>query len=94
MRLSKAWLLSFGLLLGQDVHAEQGVQRARWVIIATLTDRTTGAPIKEVELGPELEFADPVECKAVVDKVKPVQTDQIATVLTCRRIERAPGTFL
>jgi hypothetical protein len=77
-----------GLLVAQYAHAEkQGPQRSRWVIIATIIDRDTGEQLREVKLGgPELEFDDPVKCRAIIDRAHPAPTDRTAAVLTCRQV--------
>ena len=83
-----AAVLMCGLLVTQHAQAEkQGPQRSRWVIIATIIDRDTGQHLHETKLGgPELEFDDPVKCKAIVDRVRLTPTDRTAAVLTCREV--------
>jgi hypothetical protein len=96
LKISTALVLVFGLLIGQCVNARQPVLHPCWVIMATLIDRTTGARIKRSELRDrELEFEDPAECKSIIDRVPPVHMDNIITVLTCRKVERAytPGEW-
>ena len=87
MKLTVAALLLCGLL-APYAHAEkQGPQRSRWVIIATIIDRNTGQHLHETKLGgSELEFDDPVKCKAIVDRVRLTPTDRTAAVLTCREV--------
>jgi PAS domain S-box-containing protein len=73
---------------GPFFNEVQRAQQSHWVIIATIIDRTTGKPIRESKLGgPELEFDDPVRCKAVIDQAHPTPTDRAATVLTCRKVQ-------
>jgi hypothetical protein len=88
MKVAPPLLFLFGLLAGQCAHAEKAdVQRPHWVIIATFIDRTTGRKLGQSPLrSPELEFADAVACKSVVDRVRPVESDHVTTVLTCRKV--------
>jgi hypothetical protein len=92
--VSIALVLMFGLLAGQYAYADAPVQHPSWVIIATVIDRTTGERVQQSELqDSELEFDDPAKCKAIVAMVHPVQSGDFATVLNCRKVERAysPG---
>ena len=88
MKLIVAAGLLCGLLVAQYSHAEkQRPQPSRWVIIATIIDRDTGEQLRETKLGgAELEFDDPVECKAIIDLAHPAPTDRTAAVLTCREV--------
>ena len=88
MKLTLAAVLLNGLLVAQHAQAEkQAPRRSRWVVIATIIDRNTGERLRETKLGgPELEFDDPVTCKAIIDRVHPTPTDHSAAVLTCREV--------
>ena len=88
MKLMVAAGLVCGMLVAQYSHAEkQRPQRSRWVIIATIIDRDTGEQLRETKLGgAELEFDDPVECRAIIDLAHPAPTDRTAAVLTCREV--------
>jgi hypothetical protein len=90
MKVATALVFLFGLLVGQCAHAQKAdVQRPHWVIIATFIDRTTGKKLAQSQLrGSELQFADAVTCKSIVDRIHPTESDQVATVLTCRKVSQ------
>jgi hypothetical protein len=73
MKIVIALALLFGFLDSQCAQAEESTLRhPHWVIIATIIDRTTGKQFGQTQLGgPELEFANPAQCKSVVRKVHP-----------------------
>jgi hypothetical protein len=77
------------LLIIQRVHAEEAKPgRARWVIILTIVDRTTGARLRQSKLGgTELEFDDLSACKSVMDQVHPTPTEHMSAVLSCQSVE-------
>ena len=68
------------------VHADDAkVTRPVWVIVVTLTNRTTGKRVREHELDPEMRFDDQVECERLVTQAGPIPgTDDFSVVLTCR----------
>lgn len=82
------FVLLFGLLIGQRVHAEgPPVQGSPWVIIVTVIDRTTGQQIKQGRLeGSDLEFEDKTSCQSILDKLAPIPSDFFKVVLTCRKV--------
>jgi hypothetical protein len=88
MKVATALVFLFGLLVGQCAHAEKADgQRPHWVIVATFIDRTTGKKLAQNQLrSPGLEFADAVTCKSIVDRIHPVARENVATVLTCRKV--------
>jgi hypothetical protein len=88
MKVATALVLLFGVLVGQCAHAEQAdIQRPHWVIVATFIDRTTGKKLAQNQLrDPQLEFADAVTCKSIVDRVRPAVSGAVVTVLTCRKV--------
>ena len=76
------------LLAGQSVRAEEpDSQRPRWVIVATVVDRTTRQPLQQGVLeGPELKFEDAAHCKSILDRMHPVVPEGVAVILTCRKL--------
>jgi hypothetical protein len=68
------------------VHADDAkVTRPVWVIVVTLTNRTTGKRVREDELGPEMRFDDQAQCEWLVAQAGPIPgTDDFSVVLTCR----------
>lgn len=88
MKVATALVFLFGFLIGQCAHAQKAdVQHQHWVIVATFIDRTTGRKLAQSQLrGSELEFPDAVTCKSIVDRIHPVASDNVATVLTCRKV--------
>ena len=88
MKVVTVFVFLFGLLAGQRAHAEkEDVQRPHWVIVATFIDRTTGEKLAQNQLrSPGLEFADAVTCKSIVERIHPVARENVATVLTCRKV--------
>ncbi len=88
MKVVTALVFLSGSLVWHCACAEKvDVQPQRWVIIATFIDRTTGKKLGQTQLGsPELEFADAVTCKAIVDRVPPVANDHVVTVMTCQKV--------
>jgi hypothetical protein len=83
-----AMALLLGLLVGRLTEArEASIEGPRWVIILTLTDRTTGAQFEQRELDPNLQFDDRAQCQSMVAKVGAIPaTDHFAAVLTCRKV--------
>jgi hypothetical protein len=95
MNRAIALLLLCGVLVSVCAHAgTTKVTYPRWVIILTVTDRTTGAQLEQLEVDSELRFDDPIECKSIVAKVGRIPTsDHFAAVLKRRKVgplERDP----
>ena len=88
MKTAMVFVLLFGWLIGQRVHAEAPtVQRSPWVIFVTVVDRTTGQQIKQGRLeGSDLEFEDRTSCQSILDKVAPIPSDFFKVVLTCHKV--------
>jgi hypothetical protein len=90
MKVAMALALLSGLLVNLHVHARDAqVARPHWIILMTITDRTTGALLERRELDSDLEFDDPHECKSIVAKAGPIPaSDHFSAVLTCHKVER------
>jgi hypothetical protein len=95
MKMAMALVL-FGLLVGQFAQAEEpDPQRPHWIIVVTVVDRDTGQPLQQSKLGgPELEFESAAHCKSILEKIEPFKSEQLATVLTCRKEAARPETLL
>jgi hypothetical protein len=80
-------LVLYAFAVGRYVPAEEpDTSRPRWVIIATVIDRSTGKPIGERELeGRELEFDSAAQCNLVLQKVQPVSNEHVAVILKCSK---------
>ena len=68
------------------VHADDAkVTRPVWVIVVTLTNRTTGKRVREDELDPEMRFDNQAQCERLVAQAGSIPgTDDFSVVLTCR----------
>ena len=88
-----AFLLLFGVVLNVYSQAAQAqIARPHWIIILTITDRSTGARIERRELDANSEFDDSRDCKSLVANVGPIPaSDHFRAVLTCRKAERNEG---
>jgi hypothetical protein len=88
MKIAIALVLLWGVLVTQCAHADNAqITRPRWVIVVTITDLSTGKQLEQRELGSELEFDDPKECKSIVAEVGPIPPgDHMAVALTCRKV--------
>jgi hypothetical protein len=88
MKTAAVLVVLSGLLAGTFARVEQpDSQRLRWVIVATIVDRTTGQPLQQGVLGgPELEFEDAAGCKSILDRIHPVDLEGVAVILTCRKL--------
>jgi hypothetical protein len=88
MKMATTFVLLCGLLFGRHTYAtEANTQRPRWVIILTVSDRTTGARIEKRELDADLQFDNPAQCRSLVSKVGAVPpSDHFTAVLTCRKV--------
>jgi hypothetical protein len=96
--MKPAWISALVLCafaVGQYVPAEEpDSSRPRWVIIATVIDRSTSKPIGEKELaGRELEFDSAAQCNFVLQKVQAVSNEHVAVILKCSKVA-APGEIL
>ena len=87
-------VLLFGFLVSQCAHAEESnLLRPRWVIIATIIDRTTGEQLGQTKLGNSgLVFDDPAQCKSIIRKVHPITSVNVTAVLTCLKV--GPASYL
>jgi hypothetical protein len=90
MNLTIAFALLWALLVSPCAHADSAkIARTQWTIVMTITDRTTGAQLKQRELDTELEFDDVAQCESIVARVGPIADDHsLAIVLTCREVTR------
>jgi hypothetical protein len=81
-----AWVLcAFGV--SHTVRAEeQDISTPRWVIVATVIDRTTGKPILRTPLSGELEFGSAAECNFILQRIRPAPDEHIAMILKCSRV--------
>jgi hypothetical protein len=79
-------LCAFGV--SQYVRAEEpDIASPRWVIIATVIDRTTGKPILRTQLtGRQLEFGSAAECKFILQRIHPAPDEHLATILKCSKV--------
>jgi hypothetical protein len=77
-----------GFLAAQFARVEEpDGARLRWVIVATIVDRTTGQPLQQVVLGgPELEFEDAPHCTSILDRIHPVLPEGLSIILICRKL--------
>jgi hypothetical protein len=91
MKVAIVWALLWALVVSPCAHADSAkIARPQWAIVMTITDRTTGAQLKQRELDSELKFEDRSECELIVAKVGPIvpSNDNLAVVLTCREVTR------
>lgn len=87
MKTATAILVLAGLLASRLAQAEDpDSQHPRWVIVATIIDRTTGQPLQQNVLeDPELQFEDAARCKSILDRIHLVEPEEVAIVLSCRK---------
>ena len=92
MKTATTILVLSALLASRLAHAEDpDSQHPRWVIIATIIDRTTGQPLQQNVLeDPELQFEDAARCKSILDRIHPVEPQGVAIVLSCRKQDAQP----
>jgi hypothetical protein len=85
-----------GFLAGQPAHTQEpDDRRPHWIVVATIIDRTTGRRLRQVKLGgPELEFEDAARCKTMLEKIRPVENEDVAAVLTCEKLPGRAVTYL
>ena len=89
-------VLLCGLLVSMCAQADdvKGTH-PRWVIVLTITDPTTGELLEQGELDPELEYDDPIKCKSIVARVRPIpMAGNLAVALTCRKVDRKDAVLL
>jgi len=79
-------LCAFGV--SQYVRAEQpDISSPRWVIIATVIDRTTGKPVLRTQLtGRELEFGSAAECNFILQRIHPPPDEHLVMILKCSKV--------
>ena len=89
--MKSAWiralvLCAFGV--SQYVRAEKpDISGPRWVIIATVIDRTSGKPILRTQLtGRELEFGSAAECNFILQRIHPAPDEHLAMILKCSKV--------
>jgi hypothetical protein len=77
-----------GLALGPYAHADGAkITRTVWIIVVTITDRSTGERIEERELDSDLRFGGRGQCESIVAKAGLLPDNHLlSTVLTCREI--------
>jgi hypothetical protein len=89
--MKPAWIRALVLCaLGVSQYAraeEPGISSPRWVIMATVIDRTTGKPILRTPLtGRELEFRSAADCNFILQRIHPAPDEHLATILTCSKV--------
>lgn len=88
MKTATVLVVLSGLLAAQFACVEEpDGRRPRWVIVATIVDRTTSQPLQQVVLGgPELEFEDAPHCTSILNRIHPVVPEGVSIILTCRKL--------
>ena len=88
MKTAAVLLILSGVLAAQIARVEEPEgQRQRWVIVATIVDRTSGQPLQQVVLGgPELEFEEAPQCTSILNRIHPVLPEGVNVILTCRKL--------
>jgi hypothetical protein len=87
MKLVIAIGLLWGVIASQPVAEAPKIERPHWVIVATIVDLGTGAPLGQSLVGGSgVKFDDLGQCESVLDGVQPVLTDRFAVVLSCERV--------
>jgi hypothetical protein len=87
MKILIAMSLLCGVLAGQPVAELPKIEHPHWVIVATIIDRGTGAPLEQSLIeGPGMKFDDPGQCQSVLKQVGAILTDRLAMVLTCEEV--------
>jgi hypothetical protein len=88
MKTAAVLLILSGVLAAQIARVEEpDGERQRWVIVATIVDRTTGQPLQQVVLGgPALEFEEAPQCTSILNRIQPVLPEGVNVVLTCRKL--------
>ena len=82
-----ALILLFSVLPGMSAYADEA-QRTRWIIVLTITERTTGAQVEQGELDVNVRFDDLDHCRSFLAKVGPIPSSgNFAAVLACRKVE-------
>ena len=90
MKVAITLVLLWGLVVSLCAHAESTkITRPVWVIVLTITDKTTGERLEERQLDSELIFEDRAQCELILTKAGPVHDSHFfATVMTCRELTR------
>jgi hypothetical protein len=90
MKAAIALVLLWGWLAGLCAHADSTIiTRPVWVIVLTITDKTTGERLEERELDTELRFKDRAQCELILTKAGPIPDSHFfATAMTCRELTR------
>jgi hypothetical protein len=89
--MKPAWIRALVLCafcVSQYVRAEEpDISSPRWVIIATVIDRTTGKRILRTQLtGGELEFGSAAECNFILQRIHPAPDERLAMILKCSKV--------
>jgi hypothetical protein len=81
-------VFGWGLLVSLWAHADGAeISRPFWVIVVTVTDKTTGERTKWEEIVSDLRFNDRAQCELIVTQAGSIcDGHDLATVLTCRQI--------
>ena len=81
-------LVLCALCVSQSVRAEEpDISTPRWVIIATVIDRTTGKRILRTQLtGGELEFGSAAECNFILQRIHPPPDEHLVMILKCSKV--------
>ena len=96
MKTAAVLVVLSGLLAAQFARVQEpDGQRPRWVIVATIVDRTTGQPLQQVVFGgPELEFEDAPHCTSILNRIHPVVPEDVSIILTCRKLPVQAGEVI
>jgi hypothetical protein len=69
-----------------QAHSSAQALHAHWIILLTVTDRSSGAQVEKKELAPDLQFVNATECRSIVAKAGPIPaSEHFSAVLTCRK---------
>jgi hypothetical protein len=81
-------VFGWGLLVSLWAHADGAeISRPFWVIVVTVTDKTTGERTKWEEIFSDLRLNDRAQCESIITKAGSMRDGHdLATVLTCRQI--------
>src|SRR5258708_22724116 len=90
MKWTKLLILLCGSLVSICALADGAKgTHSRWVIILTLSDRTSGKLVEQGDLDAELEFDDAIKCESILARVGPIPVSgNLAVALTCRKGDR------
>jgi hypothetical protein len=81
-------VFGWGLQVSLWAHADSAeISRPFWVIVVTVTDKTTGERTKWEEIVSDLRFNDRAQCELIVTQTGSIRdSHDFATFLTCRQI--------